>query len=121
MLSFKTIAPVIPVADMKRDVNWYLQYAGFQVLFANSMYAVLQRDEISMHLQWHADTPDDPLNGGSVVRIFVPDINPVFDEFVQRETITRDALKLNTAWHTHEFGFYDLNRNAIFIVQDMDE
>ncbi len=46
------------------------------------MYAILQRDNLSIHLQWHADTQDDPLNGGSVIRIFVKYIKPIFEEFV---------------------------------------
>ena len=82
------------------------------------MYAVLKRDQHSLHLQWHANTHDDPLNGGSVVRIWVEDIEPLFQEFLSRGTISADKLRRNTQWGTHEFGFYDLNSNAIFIFQD---
>lgn len=83
------------------------------------MYAGLKRDQHEIHLQWHADTEDDPLLGGSVIRIFVEDIHPVFEEFVNRGTVKPDKLRLNTAWGTHEFGFYDLNKNGIFWVQDV--
>jgi hypothetical protein len=27
-------------------------------------------------------------------------------------------LKINTPWKTNEFGFYDLNNNSIFIMED---
>ena len=82
------------------------------------MYAVLRRERLAFHLQWHADSPEDPLLGGSVIRIFVQDIRSYFDEFVGRGTVTPDRLRMNTPWGTHEFGFYDLNNNAIFIVED---
>lgn len=80
------------------------------------MYAVIRRENISFHLQWHADTEDDPLLRGSVIKIFVDDIQPIFEEFVERKTIKPEKLILKTAWNTNEFGFYDLNNNAVFFV-----
>jgi len=44
---------------------------------------------------------------------------PLFDELVRRGTITKNKLRLNTPWKTHEVGFYDLNNNALFIVEDI--
>jgi len=61
------------------------------------MYAVLRRDNLYIHLQWHADTSEDPLLGGSVIKIFVNDINPVFEEFMERGTVTKEKLRLNTS------------------------
>ena len=118
-MNFTYVVPVLPSANIARDVAWYKEKAGFSILFSDPMYAALYRDKINIHLQWHADTPDDPLLGGSVVRIFVKNIKPVFEEFVKRGTVKQDRLRLNTPWHTHEFGFYDLNNNAIFMVEDV--
>jgi hypothetical protein len=83
------------------------------------MYAELYRDNICIHLQWHANTENDPLLGGSVIRIEVKNIKPLFDEFIQRGTVTLNTLKENTPWNTNEFGFFDLNKNAIFIMEDI--
>jgi len=113
------IVPVLPSANIERDINWYEKHTGFQVTFGDKMYACLKRDELEIHLQWHADTPDDPLLGGSVIRIIVENIKPLFREFVERQTVVADKLRLNTPWKTNEFGFYDLNKNAIFIVEDI--
>ena len=85
------------------------------------MYAAMRRNSIYIHLQWHADIEDDPLLGGSVIKIFVDDIKPIYQEFVNRKTITTDKLRENTPWQTHEFGFYGLNKNAVFIVQDISD
>ncbi len=117
---FSHIVPVLPSEDIARDVAWYGKYTGFKAVFADSMYAVLCRDDIYMHLQWHADTADDPLLGGSVIRIAIDDIESILEEFIERGTVKREKLRRNTAWNTHEFGFYDLNKNAIFITQDLD-
>ncbi|MBL7741635.1 MAG: hypothetical protein JNK14_20620 [Chitinophagaceae bacterium] len=113
------IVPVLPSQNIARDLAWYKEKTGFEAVFADSMYAVLQRDGLYLHLQWHADTPDDPLLGGSVIRIVTKDVRTVFKEFVKRGTVTADKLIPRTAWETSEFGFYDLNRNAIFILEDL--
>jgi len=112
-----SILPVLPSQDIDRDVEWYAKYVGFDYLYKDKMYAVLKRDELSIHLQWHADTEDDPLLGGSVIRIRVNAIQPAFEEFLGRGTVEEGKLSRNTAWNTHEFGFYDLNKNAIFMVE----
>jgi hypothetical protein len=113
------ITPVLPSADIERDVKWYQEKTGFIRIAGDAMYVILKRDSLFIHLQWHADTDDDPLLGGSVIRIFVRKIQPLFEEFVERGTVGKDKLRLKTSWNTNEFGFYDLNNNAIFIVEDI--
>ncbi len=115
---FLSIIPVLPSADLERDIAWYKEKLGFEIYFSDKMYAVLYRENIGLHLQWHADTPDDPLLGGSVIRIYVKNITALFDELVERGTVTQGSLKINTPWKTNEFGFYDLNNNAIFVMED---
>jgi hypothetical protein len=119
--SFVHIIPVLPSADIARDVAWYQEKLGMTAEYADEMYAVLYRDQFVLHLQWHADTPDDPLLGGSVVRVLVRHIQPLFEELVARETIDRAAFRSHTPWRTNEFGFFDLNRNAIFIMEDVKD
>ena len=113
-----TIAPVMPSQDIDRDVRWYQEFVGFEVIHKDPMYAVLKRENLRLHLQWHADTDEDPLLGGSVIKIFVQDIQSIFRELVTRGTVAEDKLRINTPWQTNEFGFYDLNKNAIFVVED---
>lgn len=113
------IIPVLPSSDIDRDTKWYNKQAGFETTFSDGMYALLQRENLRLHLQWHDDTEDDPLLGGSVIRIWGKNIKPLFDEFVERGTVDKDKFRSNTAWGTNEFGFYDLNKNAIFIMEDI--
>lgn len=116
---FLHMIPVLPSSDIARDVAWYREKTGFDCYFSDAMYAVLGRNGPYLHLQWHADTVDDPLLGGSVVRILVRNIKPLFEEFVERGTVSPDAFRANTPWRTNEFGFYDLNKNALFILEDL--
>ena len=113
------IIPVLPSADIPRDIAWYEKQAGFTCNFNHDdMYASISREHLEIHLQWHADTEDDPLLGGSVIKIFVKNVQPIFEEFVRRGTVPTDKLRRNTPWGTHEFGFYDPNNNAVFLVED---
>lgn len=112
--------PVLPSADIVRDLRWYKEKLGFQAVFSDQKYAAVRRENIWLHLQWHADSPDDPLLGGSVVRIFVENLKPLFEEFVDRGTVLPDDLKLGTPWRTNEFGVHDLNMNSIILVEDLE-
>jgi hypothetical protein len=116
---FLEVSPVLPSQDIDRDVSWYDKNVGFKLLHKDDQYAVLRRANICIHLQWHADTADDPLLGGSVIKIFVKNIMPIFNEMLERGTIKKDKLRLKTPWNTNEFGFYDLNNNSVFFVEDI--
>ncbi len=116
---FLQIVPVLPSSDITRDLEWYAQYTGFEKIFGDDRYVGLKREHLELHLQWHADTNEDPLLGGSVVRIFTSNVKALFDEFLERGTVTSDQLRLHTPWGTHEFGFRDPNQNGIFIVEDV--
>ena len=117
---FVKIIPVLESADIGRDVAWYKGKAGFEVSFLHEkMYAGLYREDLEIHLQWHAGTNDDPMNGGAVIRIDVKNIKPLFEEFKQRGTVKEEDLRKDTPWGTNEFAIHDLNANAIFISEDI--
>ena len=118
-MEFIGIVPVIPSSDISRDITWYKEKAGFETYFSDNMYAVIYRDNICIHLQWHAGTAEDPFHGGSVIRIYMKNIQPLFEELLQRGTITAGNLRTGTLWKTNEFGFFDLNSNAIFVMEDI--
>lgn len=119
-INHKYTVAVLPTSDLQRDIAWYAEYTGFAKRFVNDGYAGLYRDGMELHLQWHAGTKEDPVNGGSVVKFFISDIDAVFKEFTERGTVKQHQIHKNTAWGTHEFGFFDLNNNALFFVQDLD-
>jgi len=118
---FVKIIPVLESADIARDVAWYKEKTGFEVSFSHEkMYAGLYRDGLEIHLQWHAATKDDPMNGGAVIRIDVKNIKTLFEELKQRGTVNENDFRSNTPWGTNEFAIHDLNSNAIFISEDIE-
>jgi hypothetical protein len=117
MTKFLATIPVLSSADLARDIAWYEEKTGFRKVGDQQDYAVMQRENLEFHLQFHHGTEDDPVLAG-VMRIWVKGILPLFEEFVQRGTVTPEKLSMRTDWGTNEFGFYDLNNNAIFIMED---
>ena len=117
--NFKQIIPVLSSSDVQRDVAWYEKQLGFQLAFWDGDgYAGIQRDGIEVHLQWHHNNEDDPVLPG-VIKLFVSDILPIFEELQRKGVVTEDRLRRHTSWGTHELGLFDLNNNAIFFVQDV--
>jgi uncharacterized glyoxalase superfamily protein PhnB len=123
--SFIQTLPILDSADVQRDIAWYAEKTGFVDTYNSSNYnpkeqpldyAVLSRAQLSFHLQWHAGTKEDPVHGGSI-RFQVQNIRPLFEEFVKRGTVKSDSFRENTPWGTNEFGFYDLNKNALFFFE----
>ena len=117
--NLQQIVPVLPSENIKRDVDWHKKYTGFLPIHFNDMYAVLKKDDLNIHLQWHANTNEDPLLGGSVIKFFVDDIIPIYKDYIKKGTINKEKLRLKTEWKTNEFGFFDLNNNAIFVVENI--
>ncbi len=115
------IIPVLESADIARDVAWYKEKTGFELSFLHEkMYAGLYRNDLEIHLQWHAGTKDDPMNGGAVIRIDVKNIKPLFEEFKQRGAVNENDFRANTPWGTNEFAIHDLNSNVIFFSEDIE-
>jgi hypothetical protein len=121
---FIRIYPILSSADVARDLDWWQEKTGFQKFFDDAggigepRYACIGRQGIYLHLQWHAGNESDPVNA-SAIRIEVENVRPLFEEFVNRGTVTPDRFRERTAWGTNEFGFYDPNGNAVFIFEDV--
>lgn len=119
MTTFRAVIPVLSSADLDRDIAWYAEKTGFRNVTDQEGYAIMQRENMEFHLQHHHGNEDDPVFPGTM-RIWVKGILPIFEEFVQRGTVTPDKLRMGTPWGTNEFGFYDLNKNAVFIMEDVE-
>ena len=118
-MKFLATIPVLSSADIDRDVAWYAEKTGFRATSIQEGYVILQRENLEFHLQWHRGTAEDPVLPG-VMRIWLANgVLEIFEEYVQRGTVTADKLRMKTDWGTTEFGFYDLNNNAIFVMEDV--
>ena len=75
---FNSVIPVLPFSNIESDIIWYKEKIGFEAFFSDNMYTLLQRDNLCISLPWQADTEDNSLLGGSVIRVFVKNIESHF-------------------------------------------
>ena len=58
---------------------------------------------------------------GDTIYIRVDDLDAVYEEFKSQDAFSHPVqIREQTPWGTREFGFFDPNRVAIFVYQDLD-
>ena len=113
---FEKVIPVLPSKNVIAAIEFYTTRLAFTLIFQDAesdpRYAVIRRDDVDIHLQWH-----DPEEWSAVerpmLRFRVPDIQALFDEYSTKDVFhDRTALR-DTPWGTREFAFYDLDHNGL--------
>ena len=46
----KTLSPILPIADMDRSIQFYLDVLGFHTVLRSASYSIVARDGASLHL-----------------------------------------------------------------------
>lgn len=119
----KNIHPVLPVKDVTKSVNYYVEKLGFKLAFTDTTsaegYAGVTRDDVEIHLQWHDEKEWIEGLDRPMLRIYVKNITALFEEYKNRNVFhNRTSLKI-TPWGTKEFAFYDLYGNGLTFYRDL--
>lgn len=130
MVQFVEVNPVLPVRNVTEAVRYYGERLGFALVGQDDAdsprYAVVKRDGVELHLQWHDSTPStdsgqahfhnvEKLN----LRFVIKDIDTLFAEYSTQDVFhDRTALR-ETAWGTREFAFYDPDNNGLTFYADL--
>lgn len=119
----KHIHPVLPVKNVTEAIRFYTQNLGFKLHFKDPgddpKYAGVGRDAIEIHLQWHAAAEWDKGLDRPLLRIYVEDVDSLFEAFQTKAIFHKNTALRNTAWGTREFGFYDLFGNGLIFYRDL--
>lgn len=49
----------------------------------------------------------------------IKSVTSIYLELLEAGIVSKGKLQVKRPWNTNEFGFYDLNKNAIFFVEDI--
>lgn len=112
---FQDVQPVLPCRDIDDAVGYYVDRLGFSLLFKISGqpgYAVIRRDDVELHLQWH-DLHDAGEAGRPMLRFLVADVDALFKEFANKDVFHTGTALRETPWQTREFAFFDPDRNGL--------
>ncbi len=121
--TLQAVNPVLPSRDVDASIGFYVEKLGFvlvgQDVPAGPRYAVLRRDQVELHLQWH-----DPVEWEAVerpmLRFVVSAIQDLFDEYRQAGVFHERTALRETPWGTREFAFFDPEMNGLTFYCDVD-
>ncbi len=109
------VQPVLPSRDVPASVDFYVARLGFTLRFLapeHPAYAVIERDGVELHLQWH-----DPAEWGDgdrpMLRFPVQHLDALFAEYAPKDVFHPHTALRETPWGTREFAFYDPDRNGL--------
>lgn len=123
--------PALPVRDIARSVEFYRDKLGFAVVHQEGEFAIVARDDVSIHLwaandeSWRARGPASPVVSGAEsfiagtasCRVSVQGIDELH-RIVQPLGILHPRGSLRaTPWGTREFGVLDLDRNLVTFAE----
>ena len=127
MAAIRELNPVLPSRNVKNSVDYYTNKLGFALAFQspadNPSYAVIRRDDVTLHLQWQDFT--DPNVGTANLRFVVEEIEGLFEEYSTQDVFNeegkfyQDTKLRKTPWGTREFAFYDPDMNALTFYEDL--
>ncbi|WP_298761086.1 glyoxalase superfamily protein [uncultured Psychroserpens sp.] len=119
----KQIHPVLPVRHVMDAVNYYVNKLGFKLAFKdagdNPNYAGVIRDGVEIHLQWHDENDWTEGMDSALLRIYVDEVDALFEEYKTTDVFHQNTNLRNTAWGTREFGIYDENKNGLVFYRDL--
>lgn len=115
--------PVFVVADVEQSLTWYWDFFGFEASYVNrpsdgspANYAVLKRNEISIHLLLYEEAPHGLSSPVQAQCLIDGDIDQLFERVKARGAAVRQPPK-NQPWGHRDFMAADPDGNILWISQ----
>ena len=110
------VHPVLMSRNVRQTIGFY-ERLGFALLGqddpADPKYAVMRRDAVELHFQWHDAAEWEFPNDRPTYRFSVQEVDALFAQF--RDALGDAGLRLlgSTPWGTYEFHLQDPDRNGL--------
>jgi catechol 2,3-dioxygenase-like lactoylglutathione lyase family enzyme len=115
MVKLARIAPELPVAELQTSLDYYRQKLGFDVAMQMPDYAIVERDDIAIHL-FQASGHNVPV----AIHIFTQDLETLEAELQSRGA--RIAQKIaRKPWGNRDFRVIDDSGNVIKFTEPLAE
>ena len=120
----EAVHPVLASQDVEAAVAFYTGRLGFTLLGQDAKskprYAVIRRDGVVLHIQWHDPAEWQAGVDRPMLRFVVPDVEALYEEYKDKGVFHERTALRETPWGTLEFAFYDLDRNGLTFYRDRD-
>lgn len=109
--------PVLASLDIMKTVEFYQQQLGFQEVYAQpGEYAIVRRDEVSIHF-WKCDDKNIPAN--TACRVSVNGIGDLYEELQPKGIIHPNGPLAVKPWGSKEFAIIDGDGNLVTFFERM--
>jgi len=118
---FKEVHPVLPSRNVASAIEFYVKKLGFDLKLQDAddpTYAVVRRDDVELHLQWHDPTEWDRVER-PLLRMVVTDVDGLYAELEHQGVFHKHTTLRDTPWGTREFAFFDLDQNGLTFCRDL--
>jgi len=119
--TLRSVHPVLMIRDVAAAIRFY-ERLGFSLGFSDSKgqptYAGIRRDEVELHLQWHAADEWNYPNDRPTYRFLVEGVDQLSEEFKAIPNLDRTPVE-DTAWGTREFHVRDPDGNGLQFYKDL--
>lgn len=123
--------PALPVQDMPRSVTFYRDTLGWTVVHEETGFAIVQRDDVALHLwaatdeTWRTRASASPVVSGAEsfiagtasCRVHVEGIDALYRSLDPLGIVHPNGRLRATPWGTREFGILDPDRNLITFAE----
>jgi len=106
--------PMLPVADLRKAIDFYVEVLGFKMAFNAGSYGGVRRDAIEIYF-WRPD--DSAEQKRSNCRIEVTEIRVLYSAYRERGVIDPENDVAAKPWGTTEFTVRDPDGNALTFVE----
>ena len=120
---FEAVNPVLQSKDVAKAINFYTQKLGFRLVGQDNpddpKYAVIVRDSVELHIQWHdiAHFADEHVDR-PMLRFVIPEIELLYEEYAGKGLFHDGTELRQTPWGTKEFAFFDPDMNGLTFYCD---
>ena len=105
--------PVLPVAELKKSLDFYAQRLGFETAFEYGPCAGVTRGPIEIHLS----AEEAP---AVTCRVAVRGVEALYQEMQEQDVIHPDEPLQTTPWGMHRFSVLDPSGNRITFAEPAD-
>jgi len=110
------VAPELPVADLDESLAYYVQKLGFEVAMRMANYAIVERDDVALHLFLDDGGRHSPVG----CHMFVGDLESLFAELERYGATVTQQIELKP-WGNREFRVKDGFGNELKFTEPLGE
>ena len=116
MATLSHIAPELPVSNIREAIEYYEQKLGFQLAKEMPDYAIVERDEIAIHLFRDGTRNHSPVG----IHIFTNELDELHDELQNRGASLSQEI-VRKPWGNRDFRVTDNSGNEIKFTEPLSE